>query len=83
MIDIEDIKGTVFDVISYSRCNGNILTDGECIALHQWARLGIKISNVLLRQKFMAIDVKYCYINKSVDIIFATRDEICTNDRPI
>ena len=44
----------VIEVIAYSRLKARKLSDGECIALHQWANLKLKPCS-LLRQKYQAL----------------------------
>jgi len=37
-----DMSSDIITAISFSRLNKNILTRGQCIALHQWERQGVE-----------------------------------------
>lgn len=37
-----DMNSDIIKAISFSRLNNNILSRGECIALHQWERQGVE-----------------------------------------
>lgn len=52
----------IIRVICYSRLNGNLLTAGECTALHQWGQLGVE-PNEKLQEKYQELKQYIFYLN--------------------